>query len=547
MRSRRRLTRGVWIVAALGMLAPAAPADELRVQTQAGPIVGTYTSDLGEVRAFRGIPFAAPPIDDLRWQPPQPVLPWSQVRDGTEFAASCLQPATLLGPIEGNLSEDCLYLNVWTPAGAEPGSLPVMVWIHGGGFAAGSGSQSATNGTALAREDVVVVGVNYRLGPFGFLAHPGLSAESEDGVSGNYGLLDQIAALQWVQDNISAFGGDPENVTIFGVSAGGLSVCCLLTSPLAEGLFHRAIIESGAAAGLMAPLRSDDPAMPTMESVGQTVAERLNITTDGAEAVAELRATDAQTLLDAAAPSVGIFGDGLKFWPCVDGVVLPDAPAAGIAAGEVPDVPVLIGTTADEGIIFTSRQIRPLRPIGYHVMLAAIFGEKAVTVAARYPVTSADETAEQLGRIVTHACFTAPARRAARALAEHNASDVYVYQFSRVCQLAEDQGLGAFHGAEVPYVFGTKSRILGFTDVDIALSRTMRQAWTRFARTGDPNGVGLPDWPAYDAEEEWHMAFGDETAAGQHLEADACDLFDGIPFDLARMSARRNAARMNAD
>ncbi|MHC4985580.1 MAG: carboxylesterase/lipase family protein, partial [Planctomycetota bacterium] len=500
MRSRRRWVAGLWIVAALGILASMAPADELHVQTQSGPIAGDYTDVLGEVRAFLGIPFAAPPIDELRWQPPQPHAPWSEVRDATEFGASCHQPDTLLGQTEGEFSEDCLYLNVWTPAAAVAESLPVMVWIHGGGFASGSGSQSATNGTALAREGVVVVGINYRLGPFGFLAHPALSAESDDGISGNYGLLDQIAALQWVQDNISAFGGDPDNVTIFGVSAGGISVCSLLTSPLAEGLFHRGIIESGAAAGMMAPLRSDDPGARPMEAVGEIVAERLGIDTEGAEAVAALRAVDAEALLAAADPSIGLFGGGLKFWPCVDGVVLPAEPAAAIAAGDVPDVPVLLGTTTDEATIFVSRLVRPMQPMPYRLLLRTVFGRRTDDVVAAFPIVAPEDAPLQIGRIVTHACFTAPTRRVARALAEHNRSDVYLYQFSRVCQLAETQGLGAFHGAEVPYVFGTKRIILGFTDLDIALSRTIRCAWVRFAETGDPNGVGLPDWPAYEAE-----------------------------------------------
>ena len=535
MRVKRRWVTGLWIVAALGILASSAPADELHVQTQSGPIRGDYTNVLGEVRAFLGIPFAAPPVGDLRWQPPQPYAPWSEVRDATAFGMSCLQPDTLLGQTEGEFSEDCLYLNVWTPAAVAAEDLPVMVWIHGGGFASGSGSQSATNGTALAREGVVVVGINYRLGPFGFLAHPGLSAENEQGVSGNYGLLDQIAALQWVRDNISAFGGDPDNVTIFGVSAGGLSVCSLLTSPLAEGLFHRAIVESGAAAGMMAPLRSDDPDVRSMEDIGRIVAERFDIEGEGAEAVAALRAVDAETLLARAEPSIGLFGGGLKFWPCVDGVVLPAEPAAALAAGDVPDVPVLLGTTTDEATIFVSRLVRPMRPMAYRLLLRTVFGGRTDDVVEAFPIVAPEDAPLQIGRIVTHACFTAPTRRVARALAEHNASDVYLYQFSRVCALAERQGLGAFHGAEVPYVFGTKRIILGFTDLDIALSETVRQAWVRFARDGDPNGEGLPDWPAYDAESAYHMGFGDTVAVGQHLEAEACDLFDEVPFDLSRM------------
>ena len=535
MRARWALNRFWLIAAALALAASTASADELDVRTQAGPVRGDYTDVLGEVRAFLGIPFAAAPVGELRWQPPQPHARWSEVRDATAFGLSCLQPDTLLGQKEGDFSEDCLYLNVWTPAAPAADNLPVMVWIHGGGFASGSGSQSATNGTALAREGAVVVGINYRLGPFGFLAHPGLSVESEQGVSGNYGLLDQIAALQWVRDNISAFGGDSENVTIFGVSAGGISVCSLMASPLAEGLFHRAIIESGAAAGLMAPLRSDDPEVRSMEAIGRIVAGRLGIEGEGAEAIAAMRAVDAETLLATAEPSIGLFGGGLKFWPCVDGVVLPVEPAAAMAAGEAPDIPVLLGTTSDEATIFVSRLVRPMRPMAYRFMLRTVFGARADDVAAVFPIAAPEDAPVQIGRIVTHSCFTAPTRRVARALAEHNRSDVYLYQFTRVCELAERQGLGAFHGAEVPYVFGTKRVILGFTDVDLALSETVRQAWVRFARTGDPNGVGLPDWPAYDTANAYHMGFGDEVAAGQHLEAEACDLFDEVPFDLSRM------------
>lgn len=396
-----------------------------------GPVTG---EERDGVRSFKGIPFAAPPLGELRWKPPQPVAPWAEPRECVKSGPACPQQGKdLYGPV-GEQSEDCLYLNVWTPASRVDAKLPVMLWIHGGGFMFGSGGKPCYEGAELARRGgVVVVTCNYRLGPFGFLAHPALTAESPQGASGNYGMLDQIAALQWVQQNIAAFGGDPGCVTLFGQSAGGVSVCALMASPLAKGLFHRAIVHSGSAPGNLLDRTA-------MELRGTEFAERLG-TTD----LPAMRAKSAAEILAAVKPGSGRVGEGTQDHLCLDGYVLPESLRAVFAAGRQANVPLIAGTTKDEDRLFLA-------------------GVRAVVKAmvAIQPQT-------------------------------------FSYEFRRVSDYAAAKGLGCFHGIELPYVFRYFPPLLQFNAVDEQLSDLVIGYWTRFARTGDPNGDAAPAWPAYGA------------------------------------------------
>ncbi|MBT3377427.1 MAG: carboxylesterase family protein [Lentisphaerae bacterium] len=501
------------------LLAAGAHADIVRIDS--GRIRGTVTAD-PDVRVYRGIPFAQPPVAKLRWRPPQPVAAWPEVRDCVAYGPSCVQPAAkIIKEVEGERSEDCLYLNVWT-SGTTGVRRPVMVWIHGGGFTIGSGAQKEYDGQSFAANGAVLVTINYRLGPLGFMAHPALSAESPRGISGNYGLLDQIAALQWVKRNIAAFGGDPRNVTIFGESAGGVSVGCLLASPLAKGLFHRAIMQSGVAAR-STPLRGTPVRGKSAETAGIEVARQLGI--QGNAKAAALRAVPADKLLKAANPRVGLFGKGQPFWPCVDGHVLPEPPLETIVSGEHNDVPVMLGSNADEGTLFL-RQLPIKRPMGYRWLLRTMFREDASRVQEIFPVTSAADVKTALNRVVTASGFVATTRRVARALADAR-SPVWLYHFSRVSPIAERTGMGATHGAEIMYVFRTLPRWLQ-AEADKAVAETMHAAWLRFAQTGDPNGGNLPKWLSYTPQNDAHLTFGDSPEAGRDLLRKECDLFDEI-------------------
>ncbi len=551
----RRTCSSAWAIAAALLVgaqsivaAPGEPQQAAAIEVESGQIRGKVDSVERRVRAYLGIPFAQPPVGKLRWRPPQPVEPWDGVRDCTKFGPSCPQPpGTIIPDVRGAKSEDCMYLNVWTAANAGD-KRPVMVWIHGGGFTIGSGAQSIFNGRHFAASGAVLVTLNYRLGPFGFLAHPALSAESRHGVSGNYGMLDQIAALRWVQRNIAAFGGDPKNVTIFGESAGAVSVGCLLASPLAKGLFQRAIMESGVAAATQV-LRGRAGPRPSAEAAGVEIAKRLGIdkpASGSPETAAALRAKSPEELLAAARPRVGLFGKGQQFWPCVDGYALPEPPADRVAAGKHNDVPVILGTNADEGTLFL-RQLPVRRAIGYRFLLRRLFQQDAPRVWALFPAATDAEVRPMLTKVVTVSVFVSGARRMARLLASQQ-SPVWLYHFTRVSPGAKRTRMGATHGAEVFYVFKTL-RGFGTDRTDAALSQAMHAAWLRFGQTGDPNGGGLPQWPAYTGENDTHLEFGDTIRTGRGLWREACDLFDEIharrikPRRQSQATPRRRAAR----
>ena len=515
---------------AITMTLPAWAATEAEptaepLRTDSGLISGLVLGADKAVRVYRGIPYAAPPVGVLRWKPPQPVEPWQGVRPCTEFSAWCPQPRPAMGREYGALSEDCLYLNVWTPATSPDAKLPVMLWIHGGGHAAGSGAMTYYHGDKLARKGVVVVTINYRLGPFGYLAHPLLSKESEHGVSGNYGLLDQIAALQWVQRNIAAFGGDPGCVTVFGESAGAVSTCRLMVSPLAKGLFHRAIAQSGGAHGRNRHLRKTWYGQQPMEKVGERIAKALDCHT-GADPLAAMRAKPWQEVLAVSNPTQGLFGKGTRFGPVIDGWALPDDPTDLFRAGKQHDVPFMVGANADEGTVFM-RQLPIKRAFGYKLIVRWLFKERAGDVLKLFPVRGDADAQAAAARLVGVSSFVTPMRWLARAM-ERVPSNGYLYHFTRVPAGERTRQYGAFHGLEIAYVFGHLPPVFAPVATDRQLSATMQACWTRFAKIGDPNGERLPRWPAYTAAIDRYIEFGDEVVVKARLHHEACDLFDAI-------------------
>lgn len=440
------------------------------VQTDSGAVAGQGD----ELRMFRGIPFAAPPLP--RWRPPQPVTPWRGIRDATAFGPDPMQapPATLRG---SGIAEDCLTLNVWTPAPAMGDRLPVMVWIFGGSFVYGSGSDQGTDPAALAGQGVVVVTVNYRLGLFGFLAHPGLTAESPHGASGNYGLLDQIAALHWVQANIAGFGGDPGRVTVFGVSAGAASIALLLTSPLADGLFSQAILQSP---GSLRPLCPLERAEQAGVALGADL-ERLR-----ALPAAELVARTASF-----APGVRSLTSPRVLRPIHDGWVVPEDERPAYRAGRFRPLPMIVGNNAEEGRFFIDGL--PIRSVEqYQAFVARNFGGAAEQALSYYPVADAADVPAQLGHLFGDSQFNFGARGIARANAQRQAK-TFRYLFTQPVG-----GRLPTHTEELPFVFGT---------AEGPTTAALIGAWLRFAASGDPNGGDLPPWPRCTAGEDPALEF----------------------------------------
>jgi para-nitrobenzyl esterase len=421
--------------------------------------------------------------------------------------------------------EACLYLNVWTPAKTAEDRLPVMVWIHGGSYYLGWGHQRSSNGESLAARGAVVVTINYRLGALGFMAHPALTEESPHGSSGNYGLLDQIAALEWVRDNIAAFGGDPERVTIFGVSAGAGSVSCLMASPLAGGLFHRAICQSGTAIGVMQGLRTGWAGQPPAEVVGEQVAQRLGVDPNG-DVLAQMRAASVEQIFEAAPaagggePTPGRF----QFYPIVDGWVIPKPPYLVYNEGRQHDVPLLLGSNANEGTVFLSRLGQPT--VATYVERArSRYGPAADRFLELYPAATDENVPAAYDAASTVERFVAGARFTAR-MTERVSSDAWLYHFTRVRR--GNELLGAFHGSEVAFVFDTFSPERPADEADAALTEAMASYWVQFAATGNPNREGLPEWPAYSAETDIHLELGDRVATGTGLHREGCDFFEKL-------------------
>ncbi|NOT27647.1 MAG: carboxylesterase family protein [Acidobacteria bacterium] len=515
----RRCLTLVTVVFALAVVHGQAPQPgPTIVHTQSGPVRGSGT----DIRAFKGIPYAAPPTGDRRWRPPAAAEPWTEVRDATRFGPRCpgTLPARASGfGLDGLASEDCLTLNLWTPATSSEDRLPVMVWIHGGGFTAGSVTLPRVDGTNLARRGVVVVSLNYRLGALGFLAHPALSRESEHQVSGNYGLLDQIAALRWVRANIAAFGGNPEQVTLFGSSAGASSQAFLLVSPLARGLFHRAIAQSlgSTAAGPKPRLRVPFYGFAAAEAHGLSIAPDI----------ATLRALSADEVL-ARVPSRSETSAhdtrlGLAYVPLVDGYVVPDDPAVLLGTNSQLRVPLLIGHNADEGLFYARDLPKTLED--YRAFVRARFPPSLVeAVLAKYPAATDADVLAAAPLLDGESRLVAPTVLTARAVSK--VSDVYMYRFSRVAPSSRSAWGGAAHTSETAYVFdNTRGDASQFEDIDRRVSGAMADAWVRFAKTGNPNGGGLPQWPAYRSPDYRLLDFGDTVTIRSNARSSEIDFF----------------------
>ncbi|HRP32671.1 MAG TPA: carboxylesterase family protein [Agriterribacter sp.] len=469
-----------------------------------GKVEGVIENGIG---VFKGIPFAAPPVGELRWKAPQPVKPWAAVLQADKFAPPAAQPNAPWEQDPQASSEDCLYLNVWTPAKSTTDKLPVMVWIYGGGFAYGTASEPGNYDNVLAKQGVVTVNIAYRVGALGFMAHPELTAESENHVSGNYGLLDQIAGLKWVQQNIEQFGGDPKKVTIFGESAGAISVSMLAGSPLTKGLFRGAISQSG---GNFLPasetkIESGIVVLKSAEKIGTDYMKRM-----GANNLAELRKMSIEKLLsDPSASSMG------AFWPNCDGFVIADDQYKLYEKGKYNDVNILIGTNSDEGAFF----VRPVAVEEYHKQMTERFGPFAERVLELYPAKSNDETRTALADIFRESAFAWSTYAWANLQSKTGKSNVYVYYFDREQPVNPNMPFkirGAAHANEINYVFGKLDvqQPNPFTDEDKKLSAQMVKYWTNFAKTGNPNGDGLPQWPIYKEGTPTVMYLNENPKAG---------------------------------
>lgn len=486
-------------------------------RVEGGAISGTVESG---VRVFKGIPFAAPPVGDLRWKPPQSVVSWDGVLACNDYGPDCPQApypqGSLFYSAPRRQSEDCLYLNVWTAA-SEGEKRPVMVWIHGGALTRGSGANQVYDGTSFARKGVVLVTINYRLGPLGYLAHPELSAESPHGSSGNYGVLDQIAALKWVRKNIAEFGGDPGRVTIFGESAGSWSVNALVASPLAKGLFHRAIGESGGSFGPGVHLRKAGMRSPSAEKIGEDFAKAA-----GAASLRDLRAMPAEKI-------VRVFNEdpeGRKFRTVVnvDGWALPDEIRNIFAQGRHNDVPVIVGSNADEMTSLTVPATIPRTIEDYRKRLNAAYGSLSEKFDSVYPVKSDADAAEAYLAVTRDVTFTLPMRTWARMTGR---SKAWLYFFTHHPPNPQSKYLRAYHAGEIAYVFNNlnpRNPLIG--DDDRKLSAMMQDYWINFATTGDPNGNGLPRWDHYSMKEEPYLDFGIPVQVRHHLLKDKLDFLD---------------------
>jgi para-nitrobenzyl esterase len=495
---------------ALLALSTAGAAPAARVTLDSGALQGVVA---GGVASFKGIPYAAPPVGDLRWRPPQAPAAWQGVRQAAEYGHDCMQEpfGGDAAPLGTPPAEDCLVANVWTPAERGGARLPVIVWIYGGGFVNGGSSPAVYDGRRFAEQGVVFVSFNYRLGRFGFFAHPALTTENPGGPLGNYGFLDQIAALQWVQRNVAAFGGDPGRVTIFGESAGGASVNMLMVSPLARGLFHGAIVQSGGGRTrtLIRTRHLSKPGPdgePSGEQVGVAFAATQGITGEDAAALAALRKLPATALVNGmnlVKPQPGTTPGVM-----VDGTVLPEDIDEAFRAGRQARVPYVIGANDLEfGFM-------PLPPARVDEMLAR-FGADRDKVRALYEASGAGPTGVLGMHLASDIAMVEPARFLAR-LAAGAGQPTWQYRFAYVARSLGGKVAGALHATEIPFVLGTvRAKYEGATTPDdVALSDLANKYWVAFATTGDPNGPGLPPWPRFTAENDMIMEF---TAEGRAI------------------------------
>jgi para-nitrobenzyl esterase len=507
------------------MLAGVTAAAAAEVRTRSGVVAGSAEDG---VAVYKGVPFAAPPVGQNRWRDPMPVAPWKGVKQTTAFGPGCPQQARTsmnFGARPETFAEDCLYLNIWTPAASPGAKLPVMVWLYGGGFTTGSAGAPVYSGQRLAKKGVIVVTINYRLGPLGFLAHPALTAESGEGRSGNYGVLDQIAALKWVRDNIAPFGGDPQKVTVFGESAGGVSASVLAASPRAKGLFQRLISESGPAFSTQGPVKdkTGPSALADAEKFGEGFFAQLGVST-----LEQARALPVDKIVAAAPPQAAG-----PYWPTRDGVVIVGDPFDIYRRGAFNDTPILIGSNSDEGAMFS-----PTKTAADHVALVrGNYGDFADRFLQAYPAAS-DKEAVRSGRdLIRDTAMGWSNWSWARLAAEHGRKPVYVYYFDHRPPWPDTPPVfdwGATHGSEISYVFGNLDPgFMKWTAKDREVSETMMTYWTNFAKTGDPNGGGLPAWPRFTVGRPSAMVFADTPTPGPLPNRDRMELIDDYAKHLA--------------
>jgi para-nitrobenzyl esterase len=493
------------------------------VTTESGQLRGTSRDG---VSVYLGIPYAAPPVGQLRWRAPASVATWDGVRNATEYSASCPQAlgtSTQLTPV-GSTSEDCLYLNLWVPARLPAGSkAPVMVWVHGGGFIAGSGSEAIFDGTAYAKRGVVLVTINYRLGRLGFFSHPALTGEDPDGYLGNYGLLDVLVALKWVQRNIAAFGGDPGNVTLFGESAGGIITNALLTSPATEGLIHKAIVQSGAFLNPTRRMRGEAAGAPqSAEHAGKEFATRAGITADDAAAAAALRDLPVERVAPSAPQVPEIMEILGTAGPMIDGKLLRADIASAFARREHAKVPYLIGSTTLETHVWSfaddgSVQTIPITALDPQKLLASL-GAQRESVLKVYRTQVGDNIGWLAAAIATDTGVGAGSLYLAQRMREAG-PDAYVYRFSAVPKPLRGVIAGAPHGTDVPYTFDTLARLRNIggriPQDDHRIAVAILNYWTAFARTGQPKVAGQPEWPVYSASQRSVLEFTNDGPVKQ--------------------------------
>jgi para-nitrobenzyl esterase len=485
------------------------------VKTASGLVQGTTE---GDISIFKGVPYAAPPVGEFRWRPPQPAKPWIGVRDASQFGFNCAQAGwgAAPGTISEGSSEDGLYLNIWKPAGAKSGAkLPVMVWIHGGAFVFGSGSQPDFSGIQFAKQGVILITFNYRLGRLGFFAFPALSKEHPEEPKGNYTYMDQIAALKWVKENISAFGGNPENITIFGESAGGVSVHSLLTIPAAKGLFQKAIIESGGGRdGVLTgrPMHDENADMYypiSAETIGINFAHKHGIDGTDAEALAKLRSLSVAEIIDGGQETDGPGGVPIYSGPILDGKLVVETAESAYKSGKVPNVPIIIGSNSAEvpaGFVNAKSKEE----------LLALFGNFKEEASRIYDLDGKADFAQILTLVNTDKVWAEPTRFTARAFAS-NSIPVYTYLFSYVSESMKDRmKYGASHASEIPFVFDNLIERNGitFTEKDKGVAKMINSYWVNFAKTGNPNGKGLPLWLMYDTNKNNIFELNKEGSAG---------------------------------
>jgi len=514
MHERKPVIKSIAIAVLFSAILSADAFSQDRVRTANGTVEGTPDKN-ADVRSFKGIPFAAPPVGDLRWKPPQPVKDWPGARKADQFGPRCMQRAVFgdMGFRSNGMSEDCLYLNVWTPAKPGPQSgrplLPVLVYFYGGGFVAGDGSEARYEGESMARKGIVALTVNYRLGVFGFLAHPELTKESPHHASGNYGLLDQNAALLWVRKNIAAFGGDPARITIAGESAGSISVTAQMASPLSKDLIAGAIGESGSIIGALS-------AVPLAEGEqnGMKFANSVS-----ASSLAALRSMPAELLLEATGRPGTPFPS-----PTVDGYLFPKAPVEIYAAGEQAHVPLLVGSNSEEGSYFGVLGRETPTVENYKKALQRLYGEKAEDVFKLYPATTENEVKDAAQDLASDRFISYSTWKWLDLATKTGGKSTYYYYYARprpemraemgnataglaggvnrnpqAAATARPKPRGAVHSAEIEYAMGNldSNKVYAWTPDDYKVSKTMQEYFANFIKTGNPNGAGLPVWPAF--------------------------------------------------